>query len=110
MYSNVIPMKFFRIILLSLLLSAGYAFSVHAQSADTITADITKEKIKISYAENRLIVKNLPKDTVIDIYSIFGTKVAIIKAKAGDGEYLLNLAKGYYIVKIEETVKKVAIK
>ena len=72
--------------------------------------EVYEESLKIYISENRLVIENLPKDTIIEIYSIVGTKVASIRAKAGYGEYYLSLSKGYYIVKVGNVVKKIAIK
>ena len=69
-----------------------------------------EESLKIYIRENRLVIENLPNDTIIEIYSIVGTKVSTIRATAGYGEYFLSLSKGYYIVKVEKVVKKIAIK
>ena len=96
--------------LLFIAFSFGSGFQGFTQSNDKVVNEIPQETVRITIADNRLIVENLQKDTVIEIYNIVGRKVAAVKAKAGYGEYLLNLSKGYYIVKVENTVKKVAIK
>lgn len=103
-------MKRFCFGLLFIAFLFGSGFHGFAQSNDQVVKEIPQETVRIAIADNRLIIENLQKDTVIEIYSIVGRKVAAIKAKAGYGEYLLNLPKGYYIVKVENTVKKVAIK
>lgn len=84
-----------------------------------LSAQVQKQKVvmeetvletKIKCAENRLIIENLPKDGVLEIFSIFGVKVYTQKIKAGTNEYTLNLPKGYYIVRIGDLVKKIALK
>lgn len=70
--------------------------------------DIPETKIKVS--ENRLIIENLPKDGVLEIFSIVGVKVYTRKVKAGTNEYQIDLPKGYYIVRIGEFVKKILLK
>ncbi|OJV35364.1 MAG: hypothetical protein BGO33_08840 [Bacteroidia bacterium 43-41] len=65
---------------------------------------------KIKVAENRLIIENLPKDGVLEVFSIVGVKVYTRKVKAGTNEYQLDLPKGYYIVRIGDLVKKILLK
>lgn len=73
-----------------------------------VEENVSETKIKVS--ENRLIIENLPKDGVLEIFSIVGIKVYTQKVKAGTNEYQLNLPKGYYIVRIDDLVKKILIK
>lgn len=67
-------------------------------------------KLEISAYENRLTVNNAPVDSTLEIYSIVGIKVKEIKIKYPSGEYTLDIAKGYYIIRLGETVQKVAIR
>lgn len=73
-----------------------------------VEENVSETKIKVS--ENRLIIENLPKDGVLEIFSIVGIKVYTQKVKAGTNEYQLNLPKGYYIVRIDDLVKKILLK
>ncbi|MDO5664590.1 MAG: T9SS type A sorting domain-containing protein [Bacteroidia bacterium] len=70
--------------------------------------NILETKIRVS--ENRLVIENLPKDGVLEVFSIVGTKVYTQKVKAGTNEYQLNLPKGYYIIRIGDLVKKILLK
>ncbi len=65
---------------------------------------------KIKVTENRLVIENLPKDGVLEIFSIVGVKVYTRKVKAGTNEYQLDLPKGYYIIRIGDLVKKILLK
>ena len=69
-----------------------------------------QDKVKIKVSENRLIIENLPKDEILDIYNIMGVKVYSRHVKAGTNEYTLSLSKGYYILKIGKITKKIAIR
>jgi len=69
-----------------------------------------QDKVKIKVSENRLIIENLPKDEILDIYNIMGVKVYSRHVKAGTNEYTLSLPKGYYILKIGKITKKVALR
>lgn len=88
-------------------------FGVYAQQAKNAT-HIVKPKeadsIKISAYENTIRVENVTIGSKLEIYSIVGIKVKEIPMKQPSGEYPVDIAKGYYIVRIGETVRKVAIR
>ncbi|MBP1616224.1 MAG: hypothetical protein H6Q14_51 [Bacteroidetes bacterium] len=65
---------------------------------------------EISITGNKIYIQNLPTGGKLQVFSVLGVSVAIIEVKAGSGEYNINLPKGYYIVKIGDVVRKVAIK
>jgi len=103
-------MRGFLLSILIITLMSGIGSRSFAKTSQMALYEAYEESLKIYIRENRLIIENLPKDTIIEIYSIVGTKVSTIRAKAGYGEYFLSLSKGYYIVKVEKVVKKIAIK
>jgi hypothetical protein len=103
-------MKRFLLSILVITLIWGVESRSFAKTSLIAVYEASEESLKIYVSENRLVIENLPKDAIIEIYSIVGTKVASIRAKAGYGEYYLSLSKGYYIVKVENVVKKIAIK
>ncbi|MGI6047740.1 MAG: T9SS type A sorting domain-containing protein [Petrimonas sp.] len=70
--------------------------------------NVTETKIKVS--ENRLIIENLPKDGILEVFSIVGVKVYTREVKAGTNEYQLDLPKGYYIIRIGDFVKKILLR
>ena len=82
----------------------------------TTTAMATKtdapaqEGIEVWAEANTLFIRNGEPNSTIVIYSIVGTKVKEIDLKSSTGEIPLNLAKGYYIVKIGEVARKIAVK
>ena len=53
---------------------------------------------------------NAPIGSKLEIYSVVGIKVKEIEIKQSTAEYTLNIAKGYYIIRIADTVRKVAIR
>lgn len=91
-----------------------FGFGLHTVSAQNQNKDIVVEEsvpeTKIKVSENRLIIENLPKDGVLEVFSIFGVKVYTQKVKAGTNEYQLNLPKGYYIIKIGTLTKKILLR
>ena len=101
-----------------LLISAyvGNPLTVNAQQVATTThavkqAEIAEpDSIEISAYDNKIVVKNAPIGSKLEIYRVVGIRVKEIKMKQPDGEYTVDIAKGYYIVRIGETVRKVAIR
>lgn len=98
-----------------LLISAyvGFPFIASAQQTVQATHAIKQtepDSIEISAYDNKIVVKNAPIGSKLEIYSVVGIRVKEIELKQPDGEYTVNIAKGYYIVRIGETVRKVAIR
>lgn len=104
-------MRRFYIIISTLLLVAGLQAREHYTfSTAPFAMEEEVKKTEILYAGNRLIVKNLEQDSVLEVYSIVGTKVYSIEIKAGSNEYPIQLPKGYYIVRIGKHSKKIAVR
>ena len=66
--------------------------------------------LEISVHGDRIRVENAPVGSLLEIYSVVGIKVREIEIKQPTAEYTLNIAKGYYIIRIGDTVRKVAIR
>ena len=107
-------MKTGHIIALALALLASHP--VYAMSRDpkvrphVVAQQTDPEAIEITSSENRIQVYNAPVGSKLEIYSVVGIKVKEIEIKQPTAEYTLNIAKGYYIIRIGETVRKVAIR
>ncbi|MDR2764360.1 MAG: T9SS type A sorting domain-containing protein [Tannerella sp.] len=67
-------------------------------------------KAKINVIDNRIIVTDAPANSQLEIYNIVGIRVKKIEIKHPSEEYAVSLPKGYYIVRIEETVRKIVIR
>lgn len=84
------------------------------QSNTSVRPSITKEHetppVEVIAVDDRIKVTNAPTGSKLEIYSVVGIKVAEIEIKGSSGEYPVNVAKGYYIVRIGETVRKIAIR
>lgn len=96
-----------------LVLTLGFGLGLQNASAFNPNGFVMEEPVdqtEISMAGNRLIVKNLPKDGILEIYSIVGVKVYSREIKAGTNEYPINLPKGYYIIRIGSLAKKIALR
>ena len=73
-------------------------------------SDEKLSSIEITAYKNYIRVKNAPVGQILELYSVVGIKVAEIKITSSDGEYSVNIPKGYYIIRIGETVRKVVIR
>src|SRR5690554_4817259 len=69
-----------------------------------------QDSLSVKFSGSRLIVENLPKDNVLEVYNIMGTKVYTRRINSGTNEYQLTLPRGYYIIKIGKFTKKIAVR
>ena len=87
-----------------------------AQQANTAISrvatpkDKEKDSVEISAYDNKIVVENAPAGSKLEIYSVVGIRVKEIPMKQPSGEYTVDIAKGYYIVRIGDTVRKVSIR
>lgn len=99
------------IILIVFSLLAGFVFAVTAQQRQgRVVMEEQKPEVNITFTENRIIIENLPKDDVLEIFNVMGVKVRTLRVKAGTNEYNVNLAKGFYIIRVGTITKKIAVK
>ncbi|MEG1543587.1 MAG: T9SS type A sorting domain-containing protein [Tannerellaceae bacterium] len=106
-------MKTLLIASLALALWAGDVASGSAREAMLPRIAIVlpeSDPIEITASDNRIRVINAPIGSVLEIYSVVGIKVKEIEIKQPNGEYLVSIAKGYYIIRIGDTVRKIAIR
>ena len=82
------------------------------EQTDTIkqVRENRESTIEIKVFENRVLVENLQKEMILEIFNIMGVKVYSRRIPPGTGEYPINLPRGYYILKIGKTTKKIAIR
>lgn len=107
-------MKIFSYITLYIVLTAGISSDLYAISRYEILYSTQQKReaaeVEISIINNRLKIKNALVGSKLEIYSIVGVKVFETEIKYSSGEYVLNLAKGYYIVRLKDTVRKIVIR
>lgn len=109
-------MRLLLSIALMLVIWAGNPLEVNAQQANTAIAASSVPKVKeqdsveISAYDNKIVVENAPAGSKLEIYSVVGIRVKEIPMKLPSGEYPVDIAKGYYIVRIGDTVRKIAIR
>ena len=100
--------------LLFLLACICFPVAVLAQSdtkmrSVTVSND-TDRPAEMNVVGNKIFTDNAPVGKKIEIFSVVGLKVAEIEIKGTSGEYLLSVPKGYYILKMSDIVRKVAIR
>lgn len=97
--------RYCKIFILTLCLASPLAtFSqakVDAEKSAPIEVVVNGETIQVS---------GIPSNGKVEIYSIIGSKVAILTVKDGTATEELNLTKGYYILKTANSAKKIAVK
>lgn len=98
-----------------LLLQVGGSLSAQEKKEAKPDTTIVKKKevsdpVKITTDGKIIKVSNVKVGSKLEIYSVVGIRVREIEMKQTSGEYPVNIAKGYYIVRIGETVRKIAIK
>ena len=82
----------------------------YPRQKDAAIIQAKTDSIQITVSDNRITIANAPIGSKLEIFNVVGIKVREIDMKQSSGEYLVNIAKGYYIIRIEETVRKVAIR
>ncbi len=105
MQKNYLAISFIFLCLLG-----ARTMDLSAQIQNRIEMRDVMPETKITYADGRLIVENLPQDALLEVYSIVGVKVYSRRIQSGTNEYYLNLSKGYYIIRVGEIVKKIAVR
>lgn len=101
-----------------LLLIILLALSINIYSAELFSEDSSEKpateeiinNININYLNGKLSIESAPINSSVEIFSMLGVSVfhdIIFESKQ---YFLLDLKKGYYIVKIAGTTKKISVK
>ena len=106
--SNITIMRKY-ILILSLLFSATVMMTAQ-KTEGSERFETESEGIELWADTNRLYIRNGEPGATIVVYSIVGTKVKEVELKSASGEIPLQLPKGYYIVKVGEIARKIAVK
>ena len=88
----------------------GWATEVVPSAKQTRAVTQEVEKTEIVAYENRIKISAAPVNSVIEIYSVVGIKMKEIRDSQPDGEYALDLPKGYYIIRLNDVVRKIVIR
>lgn len=68
------------------------------------------QQVEISVSDNKIQIQNAVVGQKVEIFSVIGIKMAEFEIKTVNGDYSLNVPKGYYIVKIGEVVRKIVFR
>lgn len=68
------------------------------------------EAIDISFLNSKLTIENAPANTNVEIFSMIGVKVFHDIITEPKQFFLVDLKKGYYIVKVGNATKKISVK
>ena len=104
----IVTMRKYILILSLFLFAASMVMAEKAENSDRVGAE--SESIELWADTNRLFIRNGEPGSIIVVYSVVGTKVKEIELKTASSEIPLQLPKGYYIVKIGEVARKIAVK
>ncbi len=96
---------FFLLIFSFLFFSAVYA----QEGRRSLPTDYEQGSVALTFTGNNVRVQNA-QGSVLEVYNVLGQKVTSIKIDSSDKTITLNLPKGWYILKIENITRKVAIK
>ncbi|MDR0757410.1 MAG: T9SS type A sorting domain-containing protein [Tannerella sp.] len=91
-----------------ILLFPAVAYGVPQRMADRYS--VPENQVKITVTDNRIAVANAPQGSVMEIYNVIGVKVQSVQIRKPSDEYVITLPKGYYIVRIGGTVRKIVIR
>lgn len=69
-----------------------------------------RQGITLTINNEKVVVTNMPQNGTIEVFNILGSKVTSFTMRNGVNTVRVNLARGYYILKIENTTKKIVIK
>jgi hypothetical protein len=102
-------MNLLKIALIFILL--GVSVSGFSQSSDkNSVADNDKPTIELTINNEKVSVPFTSLNTKINVFSIIGSKVLSINIKSGAPEDSITLPKGYYILKMDNITRKIAVK
>lgn len=73
-------------------------------------AEKVAASVVLTVKENRVRVQNAPSDARLEVYSILGVKQKSVRIESVDQTVTLNLPRGFYILKVENVVRKVVIR
>ena len=111
-------MNLFKYIFTTCLISCSISLVTNAQNvrkefpsfSKRETKEINKDSLQIRAFANKIIIKNGIIGKKIEIYSLVGIQVKTFTIKNPNCEFDTGLAHGYYIIKIDKIVRKIALR
>lgn len=109
---NVMKKLILILLALGIYNTNGSIIAQEAKSNNTanISTQTAEEQLEITASGNQIKVTNAPVGSMLEIYSVVGIKVKEIEMKEPSGQYTVNIAKGYYIIRIGEVARKIIIR
>jgi len=87
------------------------AVSVSSKGLKTVaSADNDKQTIELIINGDKYPILNVTPTAQVNVYNIIGTKITTFKIKSGVADSPVSLPKGYYILKIDDSTRKIAVK
>jgi hypothetical protein len=72
--------------------------------------NVKSVQVSINVFNSKLYIDNAPENALLEIRNMLGEKVFETKINSEKEEIYLDLKKGFYIVKIENTLQRIVIK
>ena len=99
-----------RIFLAGCLLWCCLCADVHAGAVARASEAEVTTTLALTITGNVVKIQNATVGATLEVYTILGIRVFSYKLDATDKQLTLNLSKGWYMVKLEGLVRKIAIK
>ena len=74
------------------------------------TLDIERNPIELTVSGNKVNWQNAPLGKKLEVYSVIGAKVTEIEIKTTSGDSILHVSRGFYVLRLGDTVRKVVIR
>ncbi len=109
--NNSFEMK--HLILALMILFSSQIYSENLMFNDMFESQALEQttiEASVSYLNGKLFVKNAISGTSIEIFSMLGVSLFQDVVIDAEQEFLVDLKKGYYIVKVGKATKKISVK
>lgn len=102
--------RFTRIVCILFLLLSVFVAGYAQDGRKSRTAEPEQTNVVLSIEGNSVHVQNVSGKSFLEIYNVLGEKINTSLIDSPDKTVVLNLPKGCYILKIQDVVRKIAIK
>lgn len=90
------------------LLSTGISYAQEAKKTKPVETE--QSNVVLTIEGNMVHIQNVNSKAPLEIYNVLGVKITSTIIDSTDKTITLNLPKGCYILKIQDVVRKIAIK
>lgn len=87
--------------------------SISGSSKNLREAAVTdgyKSTVELTINNDKYLITDVNSNARVYVYSIIGSKVTSFEIKSGVCDSSITLPKGYYILKIDDSTRKIAVK